>query len=249
MAIPVRSSNTPELSTSQMVEVDRLMIEQYRIELVQMMENAGRNLAHLARVRFLDGDPRGSSVVVAAGTGGNGGGALVCARRLANWGADVCVALAREDEAFTGVPAHQLDILRRMHVPTVRADELATGVVSVGPDLIIDGVIGYSLSGAPRGGAAQLIRWANEQRAHVLSLDAPSGLDSTSGVLLEPAIRATATLTLALPKRGLQAPGSLSHVGELYLADISVPPSLYAARGVGAKVQHIFATSEILRLA
>ena len=52
-------SDVPDLTTEQMVEVDRAMIEDYRIELIQMMENAGRNLAHLARTRFLDGDPRG----------------------------------------------------------------------------------------------------------------------------------------------------------------------------------------------
>ncbi|MEJ2554871.1 MAG: NAD(P)H-hydrate epimerase [Anaerolineae bacterium] len=57
------------------------------IELIQMMENAGRVLAHLARERFLDGAPRGRGVVVLAGSGGNGGGALVCARRLHNCGA------------------------------------------------------------------------------------------------------------------------------------------------------------------
>ena len=42
----------PDLTTEQMVEVDRAMIEDYGIELIQMMENAGRNLAHLARLRF-----------------------------------------------------------------------------------------------------------------------------------------------------------------------------------------------------
>ena len=42
----------------QMIEVDRAMIEDYGIELIQMMENAGRNLAHLARERFLDGNPQ-----------------------------------------------------------------------------------------------------------------------------------------------------------------------------------------------
>jgi len=41
-------SDVPNLTTEQMVEVDRTMIEDYRIELIQMMENAGRNLAHLA---------------------------------------------------------------------------------------------------------------------------------------------------------------------------------------------------------
>ena len=74
----------PYLTTDQMREVDRAMIEDYYIELIQMMENAGRNLAHLARTRFLGGDPRGQHVVVLAGSGGNGGGGLVCARRLHN---------------------------------------------------------------------------------------------------------------------------------------------------------------------
>ena len=72
----------PYVDTAKMVEVDRAMIEDDRIELIQMMENAGRNLAHLARVRFLDGDPRGKRILVMAGRGGNGGGAPVAARRL-----------------------------------------------------------------------------------------------------------------------------------------------------------------------
>ena len=68
------ANKLPALSTVQMVEVDRLMIEEWQILLIQMMENAGRNLAHLARARFLDGGPRGKKVVLLAGTGGNGGG-------------------------------------------------------------------------------------------------------------------------------------------------------------------------------
>jgi hypothetical protein len=39
-------ANVPYLTTEQMIEVDRAMIEDYHIELIQMMENAGRNLAH-----------------------------------------------------------------------------------------------------------------------------------------------------------------------------------------------------------
>ena len=103
----------PDLTTEQMVEVDRAMIEDFEIELIQMMENAGRNLAHLARKRFLDGSPQGKHVVVLAGRGGNGGGAMVCARRLNNWGAVVEVRLTRELADFEGVPAHQLEILPR----------------------------------------------------------------------------------------------------------------------------------------
>jgi NAD(P)H-hydrate epimerase len=111
--IPFYSDPLPALTTSQMIEVDRAMMEDYQIGLLQMMENAGRSLAHLARERFLGGDPRGQAVVILAGTGGNGGGALVCARRLHNYGADVRVFTTKADEAFAPVPGHQLAILRQ----------------------------------------------------------------------------------------------------------------------------------------
>lgn len=240
----IRRPDVGSLTTAQMVEVDRAMIEDFRIDLIQMMENAGRNLAHLARSRFLGGDPRGRRVAVLAGTGGNGGGALVAARRLHCWGADVRVFVTAEDAAFTPVPARQLEIVRRMGIPVGRSGTVGGD----DPELIIDGVIGYSLHGAPGGGAAELIRWANRHAAPVLSLDVPSGVDATTGVAHEPAVVATATMTLALPKQGLGAAGVAAHVGELYLADISVPPSLYAGPALGLDIGPVFALEEILRL-
>ena len=75
-----------------MREVDRIMVEELHIELVQMMENAGRSLAEQAR-RMLGGDARGARVGVLAGRGGNGGGGLTAGRRRSIWGADVSVIL------------------------------------------------------------------------------------------------------------------------------------------------------------
>ena len=158
MEIPWHTDDIPYLTTAQMIEVDRAMMEDYKIGLIHMMENAGGCLAHLARIRFCAGDPRGKNITVLAGTGGNGGGALVCARRLHNYGAEVRVILTRADDRFTAVPAQQLEILRNMKVPLAQADPLGAEET---PDLVIDGVIGYSLKGAPREGAARLIRWAN----------------------------------------------------------------------------------------
>ena len=237
--------DVPYLTTEQMIEIDRAMMEDLGIELIQMMENAGRNLAHLARRRFLENDPAGKSVTVLAGTGGNGGGALVAARRLCGWGAWVRVFTTRPPEAFRPVPARQLDILRRMQIAIGSEDQL---LGEEPPDLILDGVIGYSLKGAPKGGAAGLIRWANARGRPILSLDAPSGLDATTGHVFDPAVRATATMTLALPKEGLRAPGVEAHVGELYLADIGVPPSLYARPALGLEVGPVFAQGDVVRL-
>lgn len=237
MTIPIYEGEVPSLTTEQMIEVDRAMMQDMRIELIQMMENAGRNLAHLARVRFFDGNPRGKKVVVLAGTGGR---VLVCARRLHTWGAHVQVFLTHPASDYTPVPAHQLDSVQRMQVPVADADAL--GQVE-NPELIVDGLIGYRLRGAPQGTAADLIRWTNAQAVSVLALDVPSGVDGTSGTVFDPAIRAT-----ALPKAGLRIPAAQTLVGELYLADISVPPSLYGESALSLHVGALFAESEILRL-
>lgn len=245
MNIPMAHESIPFVDTKQMIEVDRAMMEDYKIGLIQMMENAGRNLAHLARERFLDGDPRDHRIIVLAGTGGNGGGALVCARRLHNYGADVRVFIAKPDADFAPVPGHQLDILRCMNVPVSLAGEIDSEETAV---LIVDGIIGYSLQGSPRGTAATLIQWANSQPTPILALDAPSGLDATTGTVFKPAIQATVTMTLALPKAGLLSDNVTHQVGELYLADISVPPALYASPTLQIPVGPIFATSDIVRI-
>ena len=239
------STDIPYLTTDQMREVDRAMMEDYGILLLQMMENAGRNLAQLSRKRFLDGDPRSRRVLVLAGSGGNGGGGLVCARRLHNWGASVRVLLATPPERLGDVPRHQLTALERMGVSAVTANE-DTNLPPA--DLIVDALIGYSLRGAPEGMTAHLILAANGHGAPILALDVPSGVDASTGTVYGPAIRATATLTLALPKEGLRSASAREHVGELYLGDIGVPPELYGRPPLGIKVGPIFATDDIVRI-
>jgi NAD(P)H-hydrate epimerase len=80
----VSRTAVPALTTEQMRAVDRAMVEDLHIELVQMMENAGRTLADLAITRFSP-----ASVTVLAGPGGDGGGGLAAARHLANRGCQV----------------------------------------------------------------------------------------------------------------------------------------------------------------
>ncbi len=235
----------PGLTASQMVKVDRVAVAHYRLGLVQMMENAGRNLARLARAQFLNGDPRGRQVTVLAGSGGNGGGVLVAARHLHNWGAQIEVILSQAGRAIKAVPRNQLTILRRMGV-SVRCKEVPP--ITHRPDLLIDGLIGYSLRGAPTGAAADLIRWANHSGAPILSMDVPSGLDATTGAVAVPTIRAAATLALALPKTGLQAESASAHVGDLYLADIGIPPLVYKRLNLKLQIDSLFAQSEIIRV-
>ena len=234
----------PEVDTKAMIEVDRLMMEDYRISLFQMMENAGRCLAILAREFALAGAPEDKRIVVLAGGGGNGGGALTAARRLATWGAKVCVVTAQDRDQMADVPKAQLDILLGLE----NVIEMTVEEIDVPIDVILDGLIGYSLTGAPRGQAAALIEWANEYPAPTLALDVPSGYDAHTGTIVEPAIRAAATLTIALPKLGMQSTGAAHHIGKLFCADISVPPELYQDLTPSLDIGFVFKKGDIIRI-
>lgn len=238
--------SVPAVTVEQMREVDRLMTEEYGILLIQMMENAGRNLATL--VSKIARGP-GKSVLVLAGRGNNGGGGLVAARHLSNMGHPVQVALAARVDELPEVARHQASVLLKMGVELLEAeacDEERSEALLGGTDVIVDALIGYSLSGTPLGRAADLIEKANAGGRPIVSLDVPSGLDADSGRLYEPSMRATATLTLALPKTGLGTQEARGRVGDLYLGDLSVPPGLY--RRLGLDVPPLFADSSIVPL-
>ena len=119
-----------------------------------MMENAGRHLAHLSRLRYLDGDATDRHAVVLARPGGNGGGALVAARRLHGWGANVTV-VAAGPTCFSSVARQQLQRVHRLGITVWDISEL-NDIGDV--DVVLDGIIGSALDGAPFGEAAQLIR-------------------------------------------------------------------------------------------
>lgn len=239
---PIMPPCCPAVTAAQMREVDRIMTDDIGIDLVRMMENAGKSLAELS-IRLFDPD----RVVVLAGSGGNGGGGLVAARHLANRGRAVNVVLAGPAARLTGVPAEQHGILRRMGVRVISlkddGEPAELHAIAEGVDLIIDALLGYSLVGDPRGPAAILIDWANTREAPVLALDNPSGLDVTSGRIGHPCIGAAATLTLALPKRGLLG---AAPVGDLWLADISVPAVVYQSLGI--EIGDIFHRSGLVSL-
>jgi NAD(P)H-hydrate epimerase len=235
------------ITIAQMREVDRMMVEDYGIALLQMMENAGRSLAAVAR-HHLGGKIASSRVVVLVGAGNNGGGGLVAARHLANAGAEVMVALSQPLPLPGAVPEHQRRVLEQMGIA---GSDRATSVEPLPAhlsqtDLVLDSLIGYSLRGAPREPVASMIRAANSARAPRLALDLPSGLDGDHGIPAVPTIQATLTLTLAWPKAGLLTPAARPYVGDLLLADISVPEAVYHA--VGVERGTLFAAGPIVRI-
>src|SRR5688572_14860010 len=85
----------PAVTGEEMAAVDRAMVEQCGLELLQVMETAGRQVAVFARAHLLGGEVLGRRITILAGSGGNGGDALVAARYLQGWGAELDVILSR----------------------------------------------------------------------------------------------------------------------------------------------------------
>ena len=241
------SPSVPALTPAQMAQVDRIMIDELGVEVLQLMELAGQAVAGWARERFL-GDATGKRVLVLAGSGGNGGDGMVAARLLSAWGALSTVRLSHEAQSLRGAAAHQARSLEALGIPLLPPPDAGDVAPLAFPevDLIIDGLLGFGLSGAPTGASARLIDAANAHPAPILAIDLPSGLDAASGEPYDPCIRAAATLTLALPKTGLLSATAGPFVGELAVADIGVPAAAYAR--LGLTIEPLFSKQSIVRL-
>jgi len=201
------------VTAAEMREVDRVAVEKFGVSLLQMMENAGRNLARHVRVAGTE------PVVVLAGNGGNGGGGLCAARHLANRDIEVSVVLDRPPGGLDGAARTQYETLAKMGIPV---DDGVDALTERDVETVVDALVGYGLDGPLRGTAGELVDEVETLDAPVVSLDVPSGMVATTGERPGPSIDPDRVLTLALPKTGL-----VEFRGDLYLGDIAIPAGVY----------------------
>ena len=236
MFMTVRGRPVAAVDTAQMREIDRIAVEETGPNLYQMMENAGRNLAELSLELLSEagGEARETGhILIAAGTGGNGGGGICAARHLANHGRSVVLAITRGHD-LPKVTEQQLKIARAAGVRPVLADgRLDVLAQDESTLLVIDAILGYSARGEPRGGASALVKMVGAAQEHhpgvpTISLDVPSGTDATTGAAPGVVVTPSLTMTLALAKTGL----ARARTGRLVLADIGIPAEVYRRAGV-----------------
>ena len=213
------------VTAEEMRKMDDVTIQEFHVDVLVLMENAGRATAALAK-QMLRETTFGKRVACLVGGGNNGGDGMVAARHLANWGAEVNVIVGATKDRMKDVPLGQLHVLEKMGIPILLGDYNLRDY-----DLLIDGLIGYGLEGNPRNKVAVVIKDANASGRQILALDLPSGMNATTGEVYDPCIKATVTLTLALPKTGFLAPSASPFLGDLFLADISVPRRVYETFG------------------
>jgi ADP-dependent NAD(P)H-hydrate dehydratase / NAD(P)H-hydrate epimerase len=197
------------LTTAEMERADRLSIAAGTPGFALMM-SAGQAVAETAMELVEEGP-----IVVVAGRGNNGGDGFVAAAELAARGREVSVILLCERDSLQGDAA---SAARGWKHPVLPFNPQAIGK----PALIIDALFGAGLNRPVKGDPHEMIEAINANGAPMLSVDLPSGINGTSGMVMGTAIRATETVTFFRKKPAhLLMPGRF-HCGVVRVADIGI---------------------------
>lgn len=210
------------VTKKEMKKIDRLMIDLYGIELIQMMENAGSCIAENIKNAAL----RDQTIYCFAGSGSNGGGALSAARRLIGWGFDVRIVMTKPRAKLKPETEKQLRIIENILSPKHVFWDIKMLKIEKN-SIIIDGIIGYSLKGKLTKSIQKIIKEINDSENIVFSVDNPSGLNVDTGKPNPNAIQADFTITLGAIKKGFLSLESKQFLGEISICDIGIPQQIW----------------------
>jgi NAD(P)H-hydrate epimerase len=200
-------------SSEDIKKLDKLASEKYGIPESQLMENAGKSIFNEIKDNFSN-----NKFAVFCGKGNNGGDGFVVARLLKSDGRDVKVYLTHEETEFSDAAKIAYDKLKEEKIEILKITD------NVDKDaVIIDALLGISVSGAPRGNIKSAIDKITSMNNAVISIDIPSGLSADNGKAMGSVVKADYTYTLALDKVGLNMNLGKSHCGIKKVLDIGVP--------------------------
>jgi len=215
--------------TSREMRALEVNAEYFGISLLQLMENAGRNVAAEIASRFT----KDQKVVIFCGLGGNGGDGFVAARHLLAQGFQVSVVLAGRGRDIRQEAAVQnwcaLQPLRES-IPIQEVTDSSV-VPNVAADVIVDALLGTGTKGKLRPPIAQIVEQINGLAAFKIAVDVPTGVDSDTGDVISNAVKADVTVTFHKSKTGLRA--AKKYVGELVVRDIGLPDEIAKFAGPG----------------
>lgn len=211
------------LTGAQIKELDRLAVEAGVPEST-LMETAGCAVAEAIGRRFTV-----DRIVVIAGSGGNGGDALVAARRLHETGVEV--------HAFTLSPSADLSPLTKEKVElllaaapgssTLLTEDLSPLIKALSSaDCVIDGLLGIGVDRPLEGRYAAVVRAVNRAQTLRVAVDLPSGLPADRGRLLGEAVHADLTVGMAAYKPAHLLYPARGFCGEVEIVPVGYPPQV-----------------------
>lgn len=194
---------------------------------LQLMKRAGRAAFDLLAERF----PAPELISVYCGAGKNGGDGYVLAALAAQRLLPVQVIQLTGAEKLTGEARQAYEFALQEGVKIIPFAHATAPVNGV----IVDGLLGIGLRGAPTGEFVKAIEQINQIRLPVLALDIPSGLHADTGAVAGVVVQAQLTIPYIAVKRGLVTGRGPAVAGELVLANLEIPAATYDILSPGSE--------------
>ncbi|MFH1868091.1 MAG: NAD(P)H-hydrate epimerase [Candidatus Omnitrophota bacterium] len=216
------------VTSSRMRHIDRDAICFFGMPSLILMENAGMAVAEavLRRVKKISTTP---PVSIFCGKGNNGGDGMVCARYISNAGIAPKLYIIGGISSLKGDSAIQLKVLDSFSIKwsEIKDKNSLSGLrKSFKAGVIVDAIFGIGFSGQADGIYKDIIDMINSKKGYKISVDVPSGLDATKGVVKGSCVKADETVTMGFAKTGFYKNDGPEYTGKIKVADIGLPKRL-----------------------
>ncbi|MEM0453847.1 MAG: NAD(P)H-hydrate dehydratase [Sulfolobales archaeon] len=217
--------------------MDELANSRFGINSLLLMENAGSAISSLINEKI---GVALKKFLIIAGTGNNGGDALVVARRLYAYGGEVRVIIVGDPLKYREPAKQNYDLITSLGLEYRVVKELND--ISVVEewlswcDVVVVGLIGIGLRGEVSGIYREVITLINKCNKTIVSVDIPSGINGDTGNILGAAVKSNYTVTFGNPKFGNILYPGYYYCGELYVSRLSYPPELYNSDDIQAEL-------------
>lgn len=207
------------VTAKEMKAYDSYTIDNLGIPALVLMERAALHVAEAVAEYTppVQQSGRRTKVLVAAGSGNNGGDGLAAARLLTDRGYCVdTVLIGGGLGRLSDQTKQQLQILKNYGMSVgsnIREEEY---------DIIVDAVFGIGQNRETAGEFKSALQKINEMKAYKIAVDIPSGVDADTGRIWGTAARADLTVTFGFLKRGLLLYPGAAYAGKVSCVDIGI---------------------------
>lgn len=201
------------VNACEMKEIDRRTIEEIGVLSMVLMERAAYSVFEEIKKRA----DKNSRILIVCGNGNNGADGVALSRMLCLEGYNVTVYEVGNSAHYTDDMRTQMKIAHKIGVNIVNETNICEY------NVIVDAIFGIGLSRDVEGRYKDIIKKINSSDAYKISVDIPSGINSSTAGIMGIAIKADMTVTFGAVKVGnILYPGA-EYSGKVIVADIGFP--------------------------
>ncbi|ADM27142.1 carbohydrate kinase, YjeF related protein [Ignisphaera aggregans DSM 17230] len=215
-------------SVEEMRRIDEEVATKYGVDHMLLMDEAGSAIYSVIEREY---GVYGKRFCVIAGTGNNGGDALVSARRLHSGGGIVDIFIVGDPSKYSDISKKNYELVKRIGLPITIVqsdgdiDKIRCCLEEA--DIVVVGLIGIGLRGEVTGIYRKVIELINMYSYKpIVSVDIPSGIGGNNGMVYGVAVKSSITVTFGLPKYGNILYPGYQYCGKLYVSFLSYPQKL-----------------------